>query len=728
VLNTFRYAPLAAAVIAVLSGNTAADEKGNTFTLNKVTVAATRTEQKTGKVASTVSVIDQDSIESSLSGNIRDVIRYQPGVEVGNGSGDAARFGAKGFNIRGMDENRVKITVDGVDMANAFTPQGNPFQRAGRNYVDIDTMKRIEIVKGPASTLYGSDALGGLVAYTTKDPADYLVASGDDFAGTIKLRSGTVDAGFSQTLALAKRSGKLESLLIYTNRDAEERENHDDSDNNVDKQDFDSDNLLVKLQYSLNDQQQIGLTLEDYQSDSYTDISSKLAAPYYSDFYYGDDNTQRQRASLIYQRQANNSVFDEANWQLDWQDSKIVQQTHTLYGTAQPVYRIKDYRQHQEVSKLSAQFAKGIENHQLIYGFEYQQTELSNDQNTRYPTNPAADTLSRAVPLVEADNYGIYLQDTIDLLDGKLTVTPGVRYDSFTSEPKTDSSFIPPDAATSTLTGHDSDKLTFRIGSVYQLSDLVSVFGQYSQGFKAPDPLDLYYASERNYGPGYHYLTLPNPDLEAEESDSYELGLRMAGKLGNFEAVVFYNNYSNFIEDAAIDRNVDGVNFDSVTQSQNIEEASIKGAEIRASMWLDEALNAPSGMSLQVSIAYADGENDTNDKPLESISPMKAVIGLGYDRPNNVWGGALNWTLVKSKSTGDLENPDDFSTAGYGTLDLTSYYNINKNLIVRSGLFNITDKQYWVYEDMRNKSAGDSDLDKFTQPGINFTASMNYQF
>lgn len=336
-LTSYRYTPLAAAILAALSTPAVAEEKTNAFTLNKITVAATRSEQRLDEVASTVSVIDDHAIEGNLSGSIRDLIRYEPGVEVGNGSGDAARFGAKGFNIRGMDENRVKIMVDGIDLANSFTPAGNPFQRAGRNYIDLDTMKRVEIVKGPASTLYGSDALGGLVAYTTKDPVDYLAAEGDGFGGSVKLRSGSADSSVAQTLAVANRSGDLESLVIYTNRDGDASENHGDSDNAVDAQDLDSGNLLVKLQYQINDNHRIGLTVEDHKADTYTDISSKLSASYYSDFYYGDDSTERQRVSVFHEWQANNAAFDNVSWQFDWQDSDINQQTHTMYGSAVPV-------------------------------------------------------------------------------------------------------------------------------------------------------------------------------------------------------------------------------------------------------------------------------------------------------------------------------------------------------------------------------------------------------
>jgi len=747
-VNKYARTPLAAAIMMAASTPTIADNsKGNDqlFVLDRVTVAATRTEQKIENVANSVSVITEDDIENNLSGDIRELIRYEPGVEVGSASGqDASRFGSKGFNIRGMDENRVKITVDGIDQASAFTPAGNPFQRAGRNSVDIDTLKRVEIVKGPASTLYGSDALGGIVAFTTKDPADYL-EEGNDTGGSLKLRHSSADDGFTKTLTVANRTGKLESLLIYTQRDSNESDNHDDSqfdnsntDLDKDAQEFDSDNILVKLQYQINDAHRVGLTVEDYKADTFTDMPSKLgngSFANYSNYYFGDDTTTRQRVSIFHQWIANNAIFDQLNWQLDWQDSDTDQETHTFYDSAfnpfdTPTLRIKDYEHQEELWQLSAQFDKSINNHQLTYGFEYEETDLTNQQDTIYPTDPSSNDLARAVPLVEGKAFGLYLQDQITLMDGKLIVTPGVRYDNFEAEPSLDTNFTPPSATTNAvLEEHESDKATFRLGTVYKFTENTSVFAQYSQGFKSPDLLNLYYASERNYGPGSHFITVPNSDLDAEESDSYEVGLRLKGDVGNLEVVAFYNDYKDFIEEVSLDNNTySGTTYDGVTQSQNIDEVTIKGYEARGALWLDQTINAPEGTTLQAAIAYAKGENKTDKLPLDSISPMKAVISLNYDSPNDLWGSSLHWTVVDSKDENDLSAESNFTTAGYGILDLTAYYNPTEAVSIRGGIFNITDKKYKVYEDVRDLSATTTDLDRYTQPSRNLTASVMYKF
>ena len=155
--------PLVAAIAACLSVPAYAEVAKRTFTLNKVTVAATLAEEKVGDVPSSVSVVEADEIEQQLATDIGDVLRYEAGIEVES----AGRFGLSGYNIRGMNENRVKIVVDGVEQAKSFTPGGD-FQRISRNSIDIDALKQVEVVKGPASSLYGSDAIGGVVAFTTK--------------------------------------------------------------------------------------------------------------------------------------------------------------------------------------------------------------------------------------------------------------------------------------------------------------------------------------------------------------------------------------------------------------------------------------------------------------------------------------------------------------------------------------------------------------------------------
>lgn len=149
--------------------------------LDQVTVSATLTEQNLDSVASSVDVTTADDIEKKMVNDIDDLVRYEPGVTVTNDG----RTGAGSFNIRGMDANRVKITVDGVDQAKAFDST-KMFLRSQRNFIDLETIKAVEVLKGPASTVHGSDAIGGVVAFVTKDPADFLNPEDDDAYASLK--------------------------------------------------------------------------------------------------------------------------------------------------------------------------------------------------------------------------------------------------------------------------------------------------------------------------------------------------------------------------------------------------------------------------------------------------------------------------------------------------------------------------------------------------------------
>ena len=144
-------------------------ESASSDPLDTITVVGTRTERTLKEVAATVSVRTDKDIERELVRDIADLVRFEPGVSV---SGTGSRFGLTGFSIRGIGGNRVLTIVDGIRVAEEFS--FGPFLSARRNFVDVDSLSRAEIARGPISSLYGSDALGGVVAFRTKRPRDYV--------------------------------------------------------------------------------------------------------------------------------------------------------------------------------------------------------------------------------------------------------------------------------------------------------------------------------------------------------------------------------------------------------------------------------------------------------------------------------------------------------------------------------------------------------------------------
>lgn len=146
----------------------AAEPTKQTRFFDSVTVSATLNPVKVKDTPGTVSVIDAETIERRMIENVADLIEFEPGVYI---ESNLTRVGLNGFNIRGIGGNRVMTQVDGVETSEQF--DFGPFN-VHRFALDLDTLKSAEIVRSSGSSLYGSDALGGVVSFFTKDPADYL--------------------------------------------------------------------------------------------------------------------------------------------------------------------------------------------------------------------------------------------------------------------------------------------------------------------------------------------------------------------------------------------------------------------------------------------------------------------------------------------------------------------------------------------------------------------------
>ena len=161
-------------------------------------------------------MIDEQEIDRFLMQDLRDLFKYEPNVSVGNNR----RYGLQDITIRGIGGNRVLLQVDGIRLPGQFQ-FGTP--SIGRDYVDLDALQRMEVIRGPASALYGSDALGGVVTFKTLDPAEVLKRFGRQDALTIfSTQYDTSDRSWVNTAAIAFRVGTFEALFGFTRRDGNE--------------------------------------------------------------------------------------------------------------------------------------------------------------------------------------------------------------------------------------------------------------------------------------------------------------------------------------------------------------------------------------------------------------------------------------------------------------------------------------------------------------------------
>jgi hemoglobin/transferrin/lactoferrin receptor protein len=701
----------------------------------EITVIGTRTPRAIQDSPSTVTVLTEQEVNNNFIQNAEDAIRYEPGISVNN---RPARSGNGSFNIRGLDGNRVLILVDGIRIPDLYNV-------SSRDLFEFDTLRRLEIVRGPASTLYGSDALGGVVAYTTKNPQDYLQGRPQTFQ--TRLTYNSADHSFSPTVTLASQSGNAALSATYTRRDGSETLNGGNIPPNP--QTIVGNNGIVKFQLQPNPQNEVLLTGEFFNRRTNTRVNSNIgpvgSPTIFRTAQTANDIVDRNRYSIAYnynnptgsgfiQQLQSTFYYQAANTHEEVEEFRTV----TAGGSTSNRRRfaINDFRQNIIGTNVQLQsgFNTGNWQHRLTYGFDLTNTNTSRPRdNTEF--NLTANTSTKNVagelfpnktfPNTDTTRFGFYIQDEITA--GNFNIIPGIRFDTYSMNPQTnDPDFIRIGGRVEDVKPLNESAISPRLGIVYKVSPSVSVTAQYSRGFRSP-PYDDAAIAFTNFAFGY--TVIPNANLRPETSDGFEIGLRTNTPNFNSSFSAFYNRYNNFIDTVGTGTVViQGRNFNQF-QAQNIGSAEIIGLEAKGEYRFS---NRNDGFSLLGSLAFTQGTNLQTSQPINSIDPLKAIVGLRYRAPEDRWGVDLTTTLVSGKtnvdSTGVAAGQTLFLPAGYTTLDLTGYYNFNPNTRLNVGLFNLLGEKYTRWSDVRGLTTADRNLGLYVQPGLTLATSLSVQF
>ena len=698
-----------------------------------ITVIGTRTQRRVDDVPASVSIITAETIENNLVTDIKDLIRFEPGVSVPTSPArfsaalsGAGRDGNSGFTIRGMGGNRVLIIQDGVRVPDGFAFGAQSVGRGGYN--DLDLVKSVEILRGPASALYGSDGIAGAVSFTSKDPSDFI-ASGENFGARARVGYSSADEGWTEGLALAGRAGSLSGLLAYTRRDAHETENMAETDGTgsartqPNPQEFASNAVLGKLVWDVNDNHSVRLTYDHFDQEMDGEALSSYSATVIG--LTAHDETQRDRVSLDW-RFSDVFGLDDGSIAAHWQDATTTQ--FTFEDRTPAVDRTRDVTFDNSVWGLAAQGSKTFGGpsvqHRVTVGGDWSRTTQEGIRDGTVP--PMGEPFpARPFPKTEYDLAGLFVQDEITLMGGRLSIIPALRYDWYELTPKADALFPAP------AEGQSDSHLSPKIGVIFWADDHFGVFANYAQGFKAPSPMQVnnFFAN-----PVFGYESIPNPDLTPETSESIEGGFRfrnldMFGGNLSLSTTAFHTSYDDFINQVVVrGTGVPGVD-PLIYQYVNLTEVKIWGLEARGDIRWDN------GFSAIVAASFADGEQETEGErgKLTSIDPIKVVAGLNYAAASGVWGGGATVTWSDDKSNYDCGGGQCWPGEEFAILDLTAFWNVTEKATLRAGVFNVFDEKYAWWSDVRGLSrpavdARPATLDAFTQPGRNFGVSVNLRY
>jgi len=721
--------------------------------LPEIAVSASRVEEDVRDVPATISTIDAQQIDRNLVRTIQDLIRYEPGVGVAS---DPNRFGGMSFNIRGLDGNRVVTQVDGIRAPSLYQFGIGPFNTSPRNFVDVDSLKRVEILRGPASTLYGSDALGGVVSYLTKDPLDYLDLAVSPVYASLKSGYASADDGWANTATLAAGNRTLQGMLLYTYYTGSETKNMGDvggtgvTRTEPNPQDITQQNVLAKVTWSIDPNSSLRGTYEFFKRDADVNVLSLNSSTPRTSSLTGEDENERERYSIDYTWRnpasgwfagVTAAIYQQVSRTDSTSDEYRANTSATCSGVAvgtSNCYIPRDFDFQQRITGGNAQLESLVElggvPNRILWGFEYSDTTSSGLRNAlrinttlnTVSNNIAGDTFPvRDFPNTETRELGIYVQDQISLMNDRLIITPGLRYDDYDMKVHPDSIYLESTPPGIRAQNFSDDAFSPKLAAMYRIDDNLNVYGQYAFGFRAP-PFDSVNAAFRN--PIQSYVLIPNPNLVSETSQGVELGLKGAYGRSNFAVAAFYNRYKDFIEDNVM-LNCPGnpacvPGYLITFQPQNLSRVRIAGAEAKGEWAFME------NWSVAGSIAYADGKDTDTDEPLNSILPLTAVMGLNYTASGGEYGGSLNVTAVSRKRSSDVSEPANatlFTPGGFATVDITAFWNINRHVRLAAGVFNLLDKKYWLWSNVYGTglTASSLSVDRYTQPGIN--AAVNLQ-
>jgi len=707
------------------------------------------------------------------------IMRYQPLIgAVGSSGGSSTgksgfdRGGYTGYNIRGLEGNRVALDVDGIPQPEATgrsyaSRAGVNTFGIGRDYIDPYLYGRVEIESGATATQRANTALGGTVSFLPKSADDYLTPDKHTAFG-FQSDYDSASRSWHNGITAAAGDDTLRGLVVYSRRDGQQTRNNSDEFDAY-PANWHSDALLTSGIWQPNDEHKLTGTVDFYSKVNHTHYDSwNNSGTAIDGTASQQSNTRRWGMSLKDEWTPASAWIDSLSNKIYYQHTEAHDNTLMPLATGGAMQRVySDYNVN--TWGYEAQLTKNLGRHDLLAGINGRLSETERpfsqspaQSGTGMTTKPEGD--SRTLVL------GAFVQDSIlfDLDGHAFSVVPGVRVAHQETKPQNLGNMA---AGTDVLTPEDAEKLYGKTNSDTQLLPSISfnyditpqlmTYVQYRRGAQFPNASQLY--GSWNLGSSYlgnrQYALLGNTDLDTETSNNVEWGIKGQATEGvTLHGAMFYNTYKNFIASTRYTRagapdkfvNVPA-NIATIYQAENRDKAYIWGGEVSTKInygsWFEEV----NGLSTTFALGYSKGQAKSRydgDRyvDLDSVAPMKAVVGVAWDDPAQRFGTALTATFVKGKQaqstsrnsyqnsgTALADSTTEYTRVpGYGMLDMTAWVRVAKNVKLSGGVYNLTDRQYRDYlssRDLTDVTARDAnDRALAVMPGRNFQLGVNGDF
>ena len=401
--------------------------------------------------------------------------------------------------------------------------------------------------------------------------------------------------------------------------------------------------VFGKINIELSESVDVSFTIDLQDWEGQWVLTSEEGMSYFpamvsTDSSVGDDEGNRHRFTGSLSFGDGFGFFDTGTVSVFWQETNQIQITSrqkTAYtmgpmGPPTALLEYRDYQFNQSINGVAANLFKqtsffGRPNN-IVYGFEFESSEASRPR-TRYEENLTTgikETFlggeffpSKTFPDTEIERTAIFFNNVIDF-SPRTSIVFGMRYDGYQLTPKSDTLYEINAPSGNKLLNIDDSNISLKLGAIQDLSDNISVFAQYAEGFRSPD----YESANLSFlNQAYRYAVESPPGLDSEISEGFEVGFR--GLVDNFSwsLALYDNGYDDFIDTEVVRRTVQGI---SIYQYQNLSSVDIKGLEFK--------LQANLADNIKASFAFNITEGEEEDgAELLSVDPREALLGIVWN-------------------------------------------------------------------------------------------------
>jgi hemoglobin/transferrin/lactoferrin receptor protein len=710
----------------------------SSFNLNPMVVSATKWKQATRNVPAKITSISPKETNFFAPQTTADLLETSGEVFI-----QKSQQGGGSPMIRGFATNRLLMAVDGVRMNTAIFRSGNI-----QNIISLDpfALESTEILFGPGSVTYGSDALGAVMSFTTaslafnENPdsneakvsgqAVFRTASANnEISGNLLVKVGhkkwaSVTSISSQNygdLRMGTRGPTEYKRSFIVNRINNEDVKVENPNPLVQEPTgFNQVNVMQKIGFKPNEKWTLSYNLHVSEIGEYSRydrlIELRGNEPRSAVWNYGPQRWYMNHFKA--EHNANTMFFDDLSVNIAHQ---YFEESRIDRGFNRDLLRTN--LEKVNAYSINFDFSKTIsERINLYYGAESVLNEVNSFGSTQnINTNNTFQTPSR-YPNATWQSHGLYANLQYQITE-KLSLASGVRYNQFLLNADFNTQFFELPFETAEL---NNGALTGSLGFVYQPGENSLISANFSSGFRAPnvDDIGKIFDSE----PGA--VMIPNPALGAENAYNAELGFaQIISEKIKLEASVFYT----YMDNAMVRRNSTFNGQDSIIYGGELSRVqTLTNAAFAQVYGIQASLEAKLGLGfyLETKVNYQRGDEELDSgerSPLRHAAPLFGLARLGYKNGKfraeifGVYNGEISADRLALEEQGKPalylrnENGELFSPSWY-TLNLKTQYQINKSTSINAGIENFTDQRYRPY------SSG------LVAPGINFTFGFNVRF